>query len=342
MIHIKGIIGEEDNTLISIVAKVQEEKGLIHVLIDSIGGDLYEGISIYKYLKTLNITTECVNNCASAASIIFLAGEKRIAGCPVMIHNPWTQAQGGSSEFKDLAKFLEGAEKSIRDIYSTHTNISEDILAELMDNETYISPSQAVSLGFATEAKQIALALINLNNNNEMSKKKTIFDYLEWLKGKPSNPEIKNMDLTTDDGGTLTVNREEGEPEVGDTASPDGTHLVNGKVIIVEEGVITAINEPSAEGGEIQEQTVEEVTSLLEEALTAIEELQEEVTQLRAQKKEEARILNAVKMAGGIEKLTKGAKSTYTPQARLNKSGQRNVNPLADRLAKLKEERGIN
>ena len=34
------------------------------------------------------------------------------------------------------------------------------------------------------------------------------------------------MDLSTADGNTLTVEREEGEPQVGDKASPDGTFVM--------------------------------------------------------------------------------------------------------------------
>lgn len=171
MIEIKGIIGEGSNTLVSVIAQVHEMKGNIHVKIDSIGGDLDEGVSIYNYLKALgNVTTECENNCASAASIIFLAGARRVAGCPIMIHNPWTQAQGDSAELHTIAEFLSQKEQELEVIYAAHTTVSEQVLSNLMDNETYISPSQAVSLGFATEAKLIALAKINMANITKTQK----------------------------------------------------------------------------------------------------------------------------------------------------------------------------
>lgn len=348
MINIKGIIGEDQNTLVSVIAQIQKEQTEnIHVLIDSIGGDLDEGLSIYNYLKNLkNVTTECQNNCASAASIIFLAGKNRIAGCPIMIHNPWTQAQGDSDELHAIAEFLREKESQLETIYASHTKVEAQVLSNLMDNETYISPSQAVSLGFATQAKQIALAKIDLakitnkkTNSTQMAKrrKSSIFDFMSRNKSRQNFRTAFAMDLTTDEGLVLTIDREEGEPEVGDAATPDGTHIIDGQVIIVEEGFIISI-----EGASNQGSSIDDIASLLEEALAKIQELEDTNEEMKAQAMKNAKILNAVKMAGGIDKLAKGAKSTYSPQARLNRAKQMNANPLAERLEALKEERGIN
>lgn len=350
MINIKGIIGEGSNTLVAIIAQIQKEQksGNIHVLIDSIGGDLDEGLSIYNYLKNLEgVTTECHNNCASAASIIFLAGKNRIAGCPIMIHNPWTQAQGDSEELHAIAEFLRGKEDELERIYASHTKVEEQVLSNLMDNETYISPSQAVSLGFATQAKQIALAKVDLakisntkTNSTQMAKRKksSIFDFMSRRnRSRQAFRSVFAMDLTTDEGLVLTIDREEGEPEVGDAATPDGTHIIEGRVIVVEEGFITSI-----EGASNQGSSIDDIASLLEEALTKIQELEDSNEEMKAQAMRNAKILNAVKMAGGIEKLAKGVSSSYSPQARLNRAKQMNSNPLAQRLEALKEERGIN
>ena len=336
--------------MVSVIAQVQKEQTEnIHVLIDSIGGDLDEGLSIYNYLKNLDrdVTTECLNNCASAASIIFLAGENRIAGCPIMIHNPWTQAQGDSEELHAIAEFLREKEDQLETIYASHTKVEALVLSNLMDNETYISPSQAVSLGFATQAKQIALAKVDLakitnqkTNSTQMAKRKksSIFDFMSRSKSRRNFRTVFVMDLTTDEGLVLTIDREEGEPEVGDAATPDGTHIIDGVVIVVEEGFITSIEGASNQGGS----SIDDIASLLEEALLKIQELENTNEEMKAQAVRNAKILNAVKMAGGIEKLAKGARSTYSPQAHMNRAKQMNSNPLADRLEALKEERGIN
>lgn len=116
------------------------------------------------------------------------------------------------------------------------------------------------------------------------------------------------LELTTAGGDVLTVEREEGEPQVGDTASPDGEHVMpDGKTIVVKDGVITEIKE------EEEVNTDEDV-----EALKArIEELETEVASLKtnARTVEDNKILNAIKMAGGVDWLAKNC-STYKVSGR--------------------------
>ena len=72
---------------------------------------------------------------------------------------------------------------------------------------------------------------------------------LEKLTNKVKNwLKIKNIMLTDVEGKELMVEREEGSPEVGDVASPDGTFtLADGTIIVVLNGVITSITPASTE-----------------------------------------------------------------------------------------------
>lgn len=55
------------------------------------------------------------------------------------------------------------------------------------------------------------------------------------------------MVITTSTGDELTVEREEGEIQVGDPASPDGEFVLeDGRMVIVVDGVITEIKDPSS------------------------------------------------------------------------------------------------
>jgi ATP-dependent Clp protease protease subunit len=121
------------------------------------------------------------------------------------------------------------------------------------------------------------------------------------------------MELSTADGSTLTVEREEGEPQVGDIASPDGEHVMpDGRTIVVAEGVITEIRPAE----EVEEEETEEDEDEAEALKKALEEKDAEITELKAQLEAKAKttedlaILNAVKMAGGAEWLAKAC-STY-------------------------------
>lgn len=362
MVHIKGYIGNEEGeiSLLSLVEQVQKEKGdTIHVLIDSLGGDLDVGFAMYDYLMSLDkiVVTECVNNCASAATLPFIAGAKRIAGCPIMIHNPYLTGVSGDGELlRAAADYVEEKEKQAEKIYAEHTNVDAQVLSELMKSDTYMSPNQAASLGFATEAKQVVLAKID---NSNINKKKTKMSkpekglgqkLKELLTGKTQargeDPVVYNMDLETADGSILYVDREEGAPQVGDTATPDGTFTMpDGSVITVADGVITDITGvENAEEAEITEEEVNEVVETIEELVQERDELLEKVEEQEKELVQARKVMNAVKMAGGYDKVFGKFKTSYRPQARSgqrdNKQEVQQKNALRDRIEAMQEKGG--
>lgn len=125
---------------------------------------------------------------------------------------------------------------------------------------------------------------------------------------KIEDVQVVSMELTNAEGNTLTVERDEGEPQVGDAASPDGEHVMpDGKTIIVTDGVITEIKDPD-------ESEEDEVKALK----ARIEELETENASLKTNARtiEDNKILNAVRMAGGENWLAKHC-STYKVSARI-------------------------
>lgn len=170
--------------------------------------------------------------------------------------------------------------------------------------------------------------------------------------------DVVAMELNTSDGQVLTVEREEGDPQVGDKASPDGTfEMPDGKTIVVEDGVITDIksaddnedNDEGGEGGSASSTDNDTVAKLKQQVAALKQQLNETKAQLAgaqklAKSKEDMRILNAVKMAGGTEKVLAGYSSHYQPAQRQpsGKGAGDNVNAveegknaIKERLAKL-------
>ena len=129
---------------------------------------------------------------------------------------------------------------------------------------------------------------------------------------------VKGMDLSTSDGKTLTVERESGEPQVGDAASPDGEFIMpDGKTIVVENGVITDIKtdgDGNGDGNGDGDNALEQRISELEDE---VDDLKKKLTECEAKAKttDDLRILNAVKIAGGEKALAK-ISSTFKPEAR--------------------------
>lgn len=127
----------------------------INVHINSYGGDVSEGLAIYNVLKQheANVTTFCDGFACSAASVVFMAGDRRVMSPAslLMIHNAWTVAMGNSDELRKAANDLEVITQASIEAYKLVADINEDEIKELMDNETWILPEDAVSMGFATD-----------------------------------------------------------------------------------------------------------------------------------------------------------------------------------------------
>ena len=329
MINIKGVIGEE-YPYVKWLADLKNETGpVLEVSITSPGGRVDDGLNILSDLLDAaasgrSVITRVSGECASIASVIFMGGTERVVGCPLVIHNPWTVMEGDASSMETTAKELRAIEKQLEQVYADRSGLSRERISKLMDAETWILPAEAVALGFATRVADTFTATrdkIRNLNISKMDKKPSAFERLRALldarkKNEKAGGASARLVLETTDGQTLTVEREEGEPRVGDAATPDGTFPVTGTVtIVVEGGVITEIIDTANPGLPGEED--------LNVLLNRVEELEAEVVRLRnlARTPEDVATLNAVRVCGGIRNLVSkaGRSSSYAPAARENK-----------------------
>lgn len=142
----------------------------INVHINSMGGDVREGLAIYNTLKNSgkNVTTYCDGFACSAASVVFMAGSERVMSREtlLMIHNAWTVSVGNADGLRKDADDLDKINETMSNAYLEGTNISKEDLKALMDNETWITSDEAMQYGFATkiigddDAKASAMASI--------------------------------------------------------------------------------------------------------------------------------------------------------------------------------------
>lgn len=155
-----GIDGLGEVSGLSIVNEIKDlDVDVIHVHINSMGGYTAEGLAILNTLKNhkAQIVTYCDGFACSAASLIFMAGERRIMGAAslLMIHNAWNQAVGNSAQLRQQADVLEKISQAAANAYEERVSISREKLDALLDGEnhegTWISPQEALSMGFATE-----------------------------------------------------------------------------------------------------------------------------------------------------------------------------------------------
>ena len=120
------------------------------------------GVTIVNQLKELDvdtinvhikIVTICDGFACSAASVVFMAGDRRVMqpASLLMIHNAWTVAMGNAAQLRKTADDIETITQASVEAYKKVATISEEEIKALMDAETWILPKDAVEYGFATE-----------------------------------------------------------------------------------------------------------------------------------------------------------------------------------------------
>lgn len=127
----------------------------ISVHINSYGGEVAEGLAIHNNLKNhpARVRTVCDGFACSAASVVFMAGDERVMNPAslLMVHNAWSSASGNASQLRKAADDLETISSASAETYRAKVNLSDEELTALLDNETWITPADAVAWGFATE-----------------------------------------------------------------------------------------------------------------------------------------------------------------------------------------------
>lgn len=163
-IIIYGDIGEswwdEDTTSATDIEKAlkQIDAEVIHVHINSYGGDVFDGISIHNQLKNHNakIIVHVDGLAASAASLIAMAGDEIImnTGSMIMIHEASTWCWGTKTDIQKTMNALEGIDKAIADIYMLRFKGTKEDVEKLMVAETWLTTDEAITLGFADEVSE--------------------------------------------------------------------------------------------------------------------------------------------------------------------------------------------
>lgn len=329
--------------------------GKIEVEIHSCGGDCVEGYAIYDALRASGKEISCkvVGKCASMATVVLLAApfERRTMyeHAQMLIHAPYIHdGIGGSltvSKLQALAAELTKEKTKMVNLYVERTGKTVEELEAQMATDTWFDANKAIELGFVSSIVPAisAKAEININpKTDKMNKEKKVTvasSLMDRLLKRCGYAKIEDVPavglvLTTSTGDELNVEREEGEIQVGDPASPDGEHVLeDGRTIVVTDGVITEIREA---------QTEEDVEALKAE----IESLKQQVSELTSQAKttEENEILSYVAKTGGLEKLKKTT-SSYVPVGRRNEVTTRKredgkpVSMISQKLEKIRNER---
>ena len=185
----------------------------ITLRINSGGGSVFEGLTIYNYLKSYNGRVKVIVDglAASIASIIAMAGNRveMGEGALMMIHDPMSGVMGNAQEMRKMADVLDKVGGSLADIYVNKTGLDKAKVLQMMSEETWLTAQEAVEMGFANKAigqkvnnenllqmvakYQPPKSIVNSLNNHKVEKsfKDQLRDFF-GLSNKEDAEEIRN------------------------------------------------------------------------------------------------------------------------------------------------------
>jgi len=159
--------------------------GAIDLHINSPGGSVTDGIAIYNLLKNHKSQVNVIIDglAASMASVIAMAGDTITMpeNALMMIHNPWGGAMGDANELRKTAEVLDKMKQALISAYTQKTGKDAEEIGALMDEETWMTGSEAVEMGFASQVSaevQLAASFDTTKIQNFTNDKSSLFKTL--------------------------------------------------------------------------------------------------------------------------------------------------------------------
>ena len=156
IIKINGEIGRWGVSSRFVEDELEMMSGDITIEINSPGGSVFEGISIFNAIRTYdkgNVTCVITGLAASMASYIALACDtvKAYDNAIYMIHNASVISWGDARQLRKDANHVESLTKLLLKEYVSKTSKSEKMIQKLLDDETYFYGDDILTNGFCDE-----------------------------------------------------------------------------------------------------------------------------------------------------------------------------------------------
>lgn len=192
-----GAIGDSmwDDTAISAVKFSEKLKEVpsntkeIHLRINSPGGSVFDGMTIYERLKQHNakVIVYVDGVAASIASIIAMAGDEINIGegSFFMIHKPMSGTYGNSDEHERTIQILDKIEEQMVSIYARKTGLSRTQISSMLIQDTWITSDESVEMKFADK---------KIEASQSLRLAATMVKNAKWLRNAP---EIKVEEYKT-------------------------------------------------------------------------------------------------------------------------------------------------
>ncbi len=125
----------------------------IHLYINSPGGSVTAGLSIYDTMQFINpnVSTMCIGQAASMGALLLAGGTKgkrfALPHSRMMIHQPSGGAQGQAADIEIQANEIIKLRHQLNKIMADHTGKTLDEIANDTERDNFMSAEEAVKYG---------------------------------------------------------------------------------------------------------------------------------------------------------------------------------------------------
>src|SRR5438132_776720 len=156
IIFLQGVVDDFSANLVvaqMLFLQFDDPKMDIHLYINSPGGSVTAGLSIYDTMQYVNcdVATYCIGQAASMGAVLLTAGAKgkrnALPHARVMIHQPLAGTEGTTTEILLHLKEFQRLKKELNEILLKHTGQTLERIEKDTDRDRFMSPREAQEYG---------------------------------------------------------------------------------------------------------------------------------------------------------------------------------------------------
>ena len=151
----------------------------IELEIMSMGGDLIQALAIYDALRAspAKVKAKIVGSTASAGTVIAMAADEVeiTENSNFLIHRAKTMAAGNSEDMDAAAEALAGFDEQLLNIYQKKTGKRKSQISNLMKEDKWIKPAEAIEWGFVDKITKTKKPILN-QSDMDLTNIKTILN----------------------------------------------------------------------------------------------------------------------------------------------------------------------
>ena len=265
-VYIFDEIGTYGVTAQEFITDIKDLKNTpINLRINSLGGDVFDGMAMYNVIKRREAkTTVYIEGIAASIATIIALGADEVVMAEnslFMIHNAWGGSMGEAKDMRKTADTLDKITGELTDIYIKKTGLPYDSLADMMDEETWLNAQEAFNYGFidtisdsikvaakydVSKFKNITQEEIQNKLSININNKKMTNELKEWFNNKVEEivTAVKGDVKVSEDVAeqtAITVNLGDNEDIMNKISTFETNNIeLSNKISLLEEELATA------------------------------------------------------------------------------------------------------